>query len=257
MAKSTTKSSASTVTYMQPMLENGFGSELENAVAALNNMLCREGRTAQDPASMLLGTIKSELGKMGVSFDIVPRPLGLADATPKVTVRTETPPATPKKRRKQKKTKQSKAKATTSDGTVDQRTIHPMQRKAAEGVRKIDHEELERLQVAGTVDENADAPYGCDSDGNKLAPYGVKTNGMPAKRRGKVAVASPTETEATEKTEPKTAPKAETKPKVAPETQKVAPKTEPSTDTTAVADADIDLTDLDDLDGLFEDAAIA
>jgi len=151
------------------MLEGGFSTRLENFVADMNNQLAREGKLTTDPAYVMLKTIRRELIRSNVAtFERGTAPTEAPVAT---ATATAAPAATaPKKRRTRNKP--------------------PAATPSAAPVRVIEEEELEALAVGGTVSDAA--PYGCDAEGVALAPYGVKLNGVPKKRRGRVAVA-PTE----------------------------------------------------------------
>ena len=149
------------------MLEGGFGTALENRIAAFNNTLALEGRLTNDPAYVMLRDIKRELVTLGVAtFSRV------AQAVQEATT-TESP--APKSRRKG-----AEAAAAPVAGPV----------RVIEGTPEEKDTQVAQLQVADSISEAT--PYGRDSEGAALAPYGVKKSGIPMKRRGKRAAPAST-----------------------------------------------------------------
>jgi len=146
------------------MLPEAFATAIENRIAEFNNTLAREGRLTDDPAYVMLRSIRRELVNLGVATFV--RTAGGASETP-------TAEAAPKKEKAAKKRRTRRAaKAAPAAPSAPVHVI--------EGDDK--ESQVAALQVAGSVSDNA--PYGLDSDGAALAPYGVKKNGVPMKRRG-------------------------------------------------------------------------
>lgn len=143
------------------MLEGSFGTTIENRIAELNNQLAREGRLTNDPLAVSLRNVRIALKEQGFTFERV-----LTGAAPTTPAPVQT--AAPVKR------------TTTTKTTAPAVTTGPR-------AREIDEKQIDTLQVAGTVSE--EAPYGRDASGRALAPYGVKKDGIPMKRRGRVAAA--------------------------------------------------------------------
>ena len=160
------------------MLPGAFGTKLENQFAEINNELALQGHTTADPIYQMLQKVQRILVSEGVcTFE---RAVG---GVPAAETETQAAPA-PTKRRKR----------------TSRKTKAPTPPPAATGVdlglsRVIEESEIAALQVEGSVDD--DAPYGRDSEGLALAPYGVKLSGLPMKRRGRKA-AAPVETASTE-----------------------------------------------------------
>lgn len=165
MAK--TKARAHTPKPIPAMLEGSFGSVVENRIAEMNNQLAREGRLTNDPLAVALRNMRLSLRDAGFTFDRVPPGATVTPAAP-VAPKAAAPKAPAKTAAAPKATATPKAAA-------------PAATKKA---RKIKEEQLAELQVAGTVSEAA--PYGTDAEGRPLAPYGVKQDGVPMKRRGRV-----------------------------------------------------------------------
>lgn len=204
-----TKSKTKTRKPRQPrpipaMLEGAFSTRLENIIAEMNNTLARENRLTNDPAFVMLVTVRKELVKEGI-------------ATFERSSGVEAAPAPKPKSRK---------------GKGNKTTTTPPPAADTPAVREIEESELEALAVDGTVSD--EAPYGRDSKGVALAPYGVKLNGAPKKRRGR-PVEAPETTEDT--------PEAE-----ASGTEDTEEDTEDDTEETEETDEeDLDEDELDDL----------
>jgi hypothetical protein len=155
------------------MLEGSFGSAIENRIAEMNNQLAREGRLTNDPLAVSLRNIRVALREQGFTFDRVAPG----------TVATPTPTPAPKAAAPAAKTAPAKAPAAKTTKAPTKEAAAPATTKVK--VRKIKPEQIEELQLAGSVSETA--PYGTDAEGRLLAPYGVKNDGTPMKRRGRVA----------------------------------------------------------------------
>lgn len=158
------------------LLEGSFSTAVENRIAEMNNHLAREGRLTNDPLAVMLRALRTDLKATGAfSFErVLP---GTTTPIP-TTVEANAPRknAAPKKNAPPKKA-----------NTVQ---------VSSDSVRVISPEEIESLQVEGSVDEENGAPYGKDAEGRALAPYGVKKDGSPMKRRGRVAAEDSEESEA-------------------------------------------------------------
>ncbi len=159
MAKTKPQTRTHTPKPIPAMLEGAFSTVIENRVAELNNQLAREGRLTNDPLAVSLRNLRIALKEQGFSFERIPvgaAPVAAAPAAPA--------PA---------KARQAPAKTKTT----------PPAAGPTKKVRTIKEEQIEALQVPGSVSETA--PYGTDADGRPLAPYGVKQDGTPMKRRGR------------------------------------------------------------------------
>jgi len=145
------------------MLPEAFATAIENRIAEFNNTLAREGRLTDDPAYVMLRSIRRELVNLGVATFV--RTASGASATP-------TAEAAPKAKTAKKRRTRRAAKAAPAAPSVPVHVIEGDDKEA----------QVAALQVAGSVSDNA--PYGLDASGAALAPYGVKKNGVPMKRRG-------------------------------------------------------------------------
>lgn len=150
---------------LNPMWETGYSSELEARFAKLHNLIGLEGRLSNDPVAVALREVKSELkSNYGVTFEIGVATEPAAALVKATQAKAAAPAARPAK-------PAASAPAATSGRKLK--------------ARKIREDQIEALQVRGTVSD--DAPYGCDDQGHPLAPYGVKKDGTPMLRRGRKA----------------------------------------------------------------------
>jgi len=174
------------------LLEGSFSTAVENRIAEMNNHLAREGRLTNDPLAVMLRALRTDLKATGAfSFErVLP---GTTTPIP-TTVEANAPRknAAPKKNAPPKKA-----------NTVQ---------VSSDSVRVISPDEIESLQVEGSVDEENGAPNGKDAEGRALAPYGVKKDGSPMKRRGRVAAEDSEESEAQAAQAVEAAPEAVTAP---------------------------------------------
>lgn len=167
-----TVQTAQTAQYLPAMLEGAYATSLENRIAQMNNHLAREGRMSNDPLVQIMIGMRHDLKAEGLTFErqvpqFAPVVAPQVHAAPVETAAPKAPRASTQGA--------PKAAATTAP-------------KAAFMVREIKSDQLATIQVPGS--ETDVAPYGTDKQGRVLAPYGVKTDGSPARRRGRVAAAS-------------------------------------------------------------------
>ena len=164
---------APTAGFIPAMLEGSFATAIENRFAQMNNQLAREGRLTNDPMALLLTSLRDDLKAEGLTFERVVPAVQVVTQTTHQTVTTTqgapqtTPSIAPKAMAAPKAPKETSA-------------VAPQER-----ARECKPEQLMTLQVPGSVNDNA--IYGTDSKGRRLAPYGVKLDGSPMKRRGRVA----------------------------------------------------------------------
>lgn len=238
MAKNKTQARTQTRTHtpkpIPALLEGSFSTAVENRVAEINNHLAREGRLTNDPLAILFRALRTDLKAAGYSFDRVP----LGTETVVSAAPANAPKSNAPKKNAAPKAQKTQA-APVSTGSV----------------RVITPEEIDTLQVAGSVDEENGAPYGKDSEGRALAPYGVKKDGSPMKRRGRVAAEESTESAPapTQKAAPTPSPAATPVQAVeaAPEAVEAA-----STETEEVSAEETAAGDFDDLESVLADLDI-
>jgi len=213
------------------LLEGSFGTSIENRIAEINNQLAREGRLTNDPLAVALRSLRGSLKEHGFSFERV-TPGAVTTVTP---VATAAPKAA--KANAPKAAAAPKANAPKAAPAAAAPTTHTK-------ARAIKPEQIEEMQVAGSVSETA--PYGLDDKGRALAPYGIKNDGVtPMKRRGRVAAAPAAAPE------PKAAkaPKATAAPVAVEEETEEEPETVEAA-ASAVAEAEEETETEDDLDDL-------
>ena len=197
------------------LLEGSFATAVENRIAELNNHLAREGRLTNDPLAVLVRALRTDLKAAGFSFDRVIH----ASTTPAIPQKANAAPKNAPKKNAAPKAQKPQTAAVSSDS-----------------VHVISPEEIEFLQVEGSVDEENGAPYGKDADGRLLAPYGVKKDGSPMKRRGRVAAEETTQEAAPTPKAP--APAAQTAPTSPVQAVEASAETVESTDEDPTKDFD-------------------
>jgi len=230
MAKNKTQARTQTRTHtpkpIPALLEGSFSTAVENRIAEINNHLAREGRLTNDPLAVMLRALRTDLKATGFTFErVLP-----GVETPVVT---STANAAPKKNAAPKVQKAQAAPVSTGS------------------VRVITPEEIDSLQVAGSVDEENGAPYGKDAEGRALAPYGVKKDGSPMKRRGRVAAEESTESTPAPTQKAAPAPTPVQAVEAAPEAVETA-----STETEEVSAEETAAGDFDDLESVLADLDI-
>lgn len=203
------------------MLEGAFSTRLENIIAEMNNTLARENRLTNDPAFVMLMTVRKELVKEGIAtfqrsgVETAPAPAPKSSKVKGTNGKSDTPPAAPS------------------------------------AVREIEESELEALAVDDTVSD--EAPYGRDSKGIALAPYGVKLSGVPKKRRGRKAVEEAPGSETTETTDDTPEAEASGADSETEEETETEEEVEENDDSDDDSDDDLEDVDEDDLDDLLAD----
>lgn len=177
MQKKNVTSTVQTAQYLTAMLEGAYATSLENRIAQMNNQLAREGRMSNDPLVQIMLGLRHDLKAEGCTFERqVPQ---FAPVAPVASVQAA-PVEAPKAPRP---ATQAAPKAATATP------------KVTFTVREIKAEQLASVQVPGS--ETDIAIYGTDKQGRVLAPYGLKNDGSPARRRGRVAATASDEPQAT------------------------------------------------------------
>lgn len=170
-------STTQTATLLPAMLEGAYATSLENRIAQMNNQLAREGRTSNDPLVRIMLALRHDLKVEGCTFERQIPGMTATVAAP-APVMTTAPVMITAPTPKVRTSSQGAPKATTKTATT----------VTVQNIREIKPEQLEALQVPGS--ENEVAIYGTDKNGRVLAPFGVKNDGTPMRRRGRVAAAT-------------------------------------------------------------------
>lgn len=218
------------------LLVGGFATSVENRLAEINNYLAIEGRLTDDPLAVLLRGLRRDLKESGFTFERVAQGQPVAQ-TPR-SQGTRSQGARQGSRSQGQGARKAASKAAAPEVTVTS--------------REITEDEIASLQLAGSISDVA--PYGTDSEGLALAPYGIKKNGAPMLRRGRRA-------EGTKETTPQEAPAPVTNlapAPVLPPVAEVSPVTVPTvpavtTPSMAIPTPEAATSeDTDDLDALLE-----
>lgn len=242
MAKNKTQARTQTRTHtpkpIPALLEGSFSTAVENRIAEINNHLAREGRLTNDPLAIMIRALRTDLKATGFTFErVLP-----GFETPAVSTVNAAPNNAPKKNAAPKAQNTQTQTTTTTTSTTKVSSV------SSDSVRVITPEEIDSLQVAGSVDEENGAPYGKDAEGQSLAPYGVKKDGSPMKRRGRVAAEESTESTPTPTQKAAPTPASVQAVDAAPEAVEAASAEESSAEETAAGDFDDLESVLADLD---------